>query len=442
MTAPASLLDLAVEIQRMATEAGADEVAVSASRSVSTSIARRDGRVEQATEAQSRGVAFSLLVDGRYSSHGTSDLRPEALREFVKRTVAATRVLEPDPYRRLPDASSCGRGSSDEALDQYDPAYEARTAEDRARQVEELEAALEARRTDETISVATLVSDGVSEIARAMSNGFADRHRDGWFSCAGEMSLQDGERRPEASAHFGARYLADLPSAERVATEVVERVSDRIGSGPIPSGTYPLVLLNRSTGRLLGTLAGPLSGGALHQGRSCFAHRKDTRIGAPAFTLIDDPTLPRGLGSRPWDGDGLVARPRTIVDGGILRDFYVNVYYGRRLGLEPTTGGRSNWIVPPGSRSWRAIAEAFPKAILVDGFLGGNSNAVTGDFSFGIRGMLLEYGVKTQSLSEMNVTGNIVHVFERLAEVANDPYRYSSVMVPTLVFEGIQFSGT
>lgn len=138
----------------------------------------------------------------------------------------------------------------------------------------------------------------------------------------------------------------------------------------------------------------------------------------------------------------MVAKPRTIIEDGVLRSYYVDVFHGRRLGMEPTTGGRTNWVLPAGERSWQDLAKAFPKAILVTGFLGGNANSTTGDFSFGIRGRLLEHGEPTKALSEMNVSGNVLTVFHKLSALADDPWAFSSVRSPTLVFEDVSFSGT
>jgi PmbA protein len=435
------LLELAKKVVAEARAAGADEVAASVSRSVQTSLSRRDGKVEQATEATSRGLAFSVLVDGKFSSHSTSDLRPDALSAFIKAGIAATRYLEQDLERALPDAALCGRKVAAEALDQWDPAYEARTAEDRARDAEVLERDVLARKPEGTISAAVHVSDGSGDTARATSNGFADVHRDAWFMGGAEVTLQDGDRRPEASTYYGTRYLSELPSSADIADDLVARARERLGSGPTDSGSYPLILPNRAAGRILGLLSGPLAGSSLHEGRSCLAGKLGQRIANPILTIVDDPWLPRGLASRPWDGDGLFAVPRDIVRDGVLESYYISVYYGRKLGVPPTTGGRSNWIVTPGKVPWTELVKRYPKAILVDGFLGGNSNATTGDFSMGIRGALYENGVRTKSLSEMNVAGNLLAMFDRLVAVGDDPWTWSSTVSPTLIFEDVQFSG-
>ena len=435
------MLELAERVVARAEELGADEVAAMVSRGSHVTVQRRGGKVETATEATTRGLVVSVLKGDCYSSNSTSDLRPDALDSFLQRCVAATDYLEPDPYRRQPDPALCGRGVSAEVLDQDDPAWAERTADARATQAEAIESLLMGRR-DDIISCSSYVADGRSESVQVMSNGFVGVDAGAWFAAGGDMTLEEGERRPESGAWYGARYLSDLPSPQAIADEVERRVSERLGSTAAPSGTYPMVLANRSAGRILGVLGGPLSGSSLHEHRSCLEGKLGERIGSELFTLVDDPTIPRGLGSRPWDGDSLRSHPRTIVEGGVLKQYNINVYYGRKLDMQPTSGGRSNWVIPPGEVATAELLKQLPKAILVTGFLGGNSNGSTGDFSFGIRGLLLEHGEVTGSLSEMNVTGSVTDIFHRLAAVGDDPWPWSSVRSPTLIFDDVQFSGT
>jgi PmbA protein len=138
----------------------------------------------------------------------------------------------------------------------------------------------------------------------------------------------------------------------------------------------------------------------------------------------------------------MVARPRAVVEEGVLRSYYVGLYHSRRMGVEPTTGGRSNWVVGTGRRTFREIARDLDRCVVVSSFLGGSANAATGDFSFGIRGLWMEKGEVVQSLGEMNVTGNLLEVLERLVEVGSDPWTWSSTRAPSMLWDDIQFSGS
>ena len=140
--------------------------------------------------------------------------------------------------------------------------------------------------------------------------------------------------------------------------------------------------------------------------------------------------------------DGLRARPMGVISDGVLQNYYIGTYYSRKLGMPATTGGRSNWVVRPGARAPAEILRDLPSCILVNGFLGGNSNGLTGDFSFGVQGVLYEHGEVKAHLSEMNVSGNILDLLQRLSEVGSDVWTWSSLRSPSLLFDGVEFSGS
>ncbi len=439
-----SILDLARSTVERARALGAEEVSVSVSRSTELSLMRRAGKLEQATQATSRGLSLALLVDDRFSAHSTSDLRPEAVAEFLARAVAATRVLEPEPERRQPPLVECGRGATEAELDAFDAGHATLPVEARRVAGEALEAAVDALPNRAQVLSATVhIGDSSDESVRVMSNGFEGARSSTGFGAGVELTLEEpGGRRPEATSWYSSLHRADLPGPAFIADEAWRKAAERLGSKPIASGRYPLLLQNQVAGRILGVLGGPLSGGELHQQRSFLAGRQGTAIGNAALTILDVPNIRRGLGSRPWDGDALVARPMPVIEAGVLKNYYVNTYYSRKLGVPVTTGGRSNWVVSPGSRSPAEILRDTPRCIVVTGFLGGNSNGLTGDFSFGIQGLLMEHGEVAAHLGEMNVSGNIEEVLKRLVEPASDVWEWSGTRSPSLFFDEVQFSGT
>lgn len=436
-----ALLDEAVRVVETLRKLGADEASASYGWGVHSDLARREGKVETATSATSKGLTVSVLVNKKYSSHSTSDLRPAALDAFLQRAVEATQYLEPDPEQGQADIALCGRGATPEELDEFDAGWRDFTPEQRAQWAIDLEEAVKAHAPANMISASASVADGMNQSARAMSNGFAEVEEGAWYSLGAEMTLLDDGKRPEAYVYYGARYRSDLPDVQAIAKELADKAQERLNSGPVESGQYPLILLNQAAGRIVGILGGPLSGGALYERRSCLIGKKGEKIGSDLLTLVDNPLIPRGLGSRPFDGDGLRAQKRTVIQNGVLENYYIGVYYGRKLKMDPTSSGASNWVIEAGQQSWQDVAKQFPKAILVNSFLGGNSNATTGDFSFGIRGQLLENGVPVKSLSEMNISGNIMSFFHKLSHVGNDPWMYSSMRSPTLIFDDVAFSG-
>jgi PmbA protein len=169
--------------------------------------------------------------------------------------------------------------------------------------------------------------------------------------------------------------------------------------------------------------------------------KKGKKIGSELFTLVDDPHVIGGFGSRLFDGDGLATRKRKMIENGVLKDYYIDWYRSRKLGVEPTTGGTSNLSIPPGDRTVDAIMKDLGRGIIVNGFIGGNSNSNTGDFSVGITGHLFEKGERVQAVAEMNIADNHLEFWNKLVEVADDPWMYGSWNLPSLVFKDVVVSG-
>jgi PmbA protein len=437
------LLDIARQAAALARRHGAGEAAAGTYRARHVEVAWRDGKLEKVTEATTRGLGLDLYVDGRYASVSTSDLRPEALERFVADAVALARTLAPDPHRRLPEpALYAGQAALD--LELFDPsagALDAGARRDAARTAEEAARAVPG--TAAILSVTTGVSDTQGESALVHTNGFEGQRRSTDFWVSAEVTVQDPDgRRPEEYASSGARWREDVEPAEVVGRRAATRALARVGAVKGASGLATVVVDGRAAGRLVSALFGPLGAASIQQKRSYLEGKLGAPVGSALLDVRDEPFLRRGLGSRLYDGEGLASRPFPIFEGGLLRTYFVDTYYGRKLGMAPTTGRSSNLAWRLGTRPQAELLREVGEGVLVTGFLGGNSNSTTGDFSLGVRGFRVRGGQLAEPVGEMNVSGNHLELWRRLAAVGDDPYRYSPLRTPTLVFEGVQVAGT
>ncbi len=226
-----------------------------------------------------------------------------------------------------------------------------------------------------------------------------------------------------------------------VGRRAAERALGRVGAVKGASGLSTLVVDARAAGRLAGFLLGPLSAASLQQKRSFMDGRIGQPVGSRLLDVADDPLVRRGFGSRRFDGEGLAARRFPVFEQGVLRSYYVDCYYGRKLGLAPTTMRVSNLTWTTGERTRAQLLADVGEGVLVTSFLGGNSNGTTGDFSLGVSGFAIRGGRQAEPVGEMNVSGNHLELWTRLAAVGDDPYPYSTLRPPTLVFEGVQLAG-
>jgi PmbA protein len=433
--------ELAAWTIKTAKAAGANDCKVSIGSQRNVEISYRQHKPETIKEATTKRLYIQIFANGRYSQQTTSDLRRDALKDFIGNAITATKLLAEDPFRTLPDPKYYeGRKKMD--LGTFDPQHAKFTPEERHSLVKAIESAALEKGGDRVISVTAEENDGYSESVTMTSNGFEGYEEDTFYVAGAEMTVQDeGDRRPNGYHYVVTLNKNDMPKPEEIGTECARRTMNLLGAKKIKTETLPIIIQNQGVGRVFGGFLQAMNGRSIQQRQSFLADKKGKKIGSDHFTLIDDPFVKGGLGSRLFDGDGFATKKRTMIDKGVLKDYYVDWYYSRKLKWEPTTGGPSNLIVPPGKRSVEEIMKDLGRGIFITGFIGGNSNATTGDASIGIIGQLFEGGKPVQAISEMNISDNHLKFWNKLVEVGNDPYPYSSLRFPSMVFEDIVVSG-
>jgi PmbA protein len=427
----------------MARGATGARAAAAASRSVS--ITYRQGRPERVAESAQRRLTVWLFVDGRYATCETNHLDEDALARFLDASVALARAVEPDAHRALPDPALYAAldPARAPALELVDPALAALANEERHRYAAALEAAVRDRAAPgELETVEARYADSEELTVLVDSGGFRGVHHETQLWGAADVSIRDADdRRPSGWGVASARSRALLAPPEAVAEEALAVARARVGSAPIATARLPLVVDSRAAGRLLRALLAALDGRAVQQRASFLEGRRGQAVGSARLDVVDDPFVPRGLGSRLFDGEGLPARRRHLFERGTLRTFFLDTYYARKLAETPTSGGSSNVVVTPGGRSLAELVRGVDRGLLVRGFLGGSSNSTTGDFSFGVHGTLIEGGALGRAVAEVNVAGNHGDLWPRLVEVGDDPYPHATVRSPSLVFDEVQVSG-
>ncbi|HEX2833032.1 MAG TPA: TldD/PmbA family protein [Thermoanaerobaculia bacterium] len=437
------MLSIAQACIGIAKNAGAKDAAARAYRVRDVSLDYRDDKVERISESTTRGVNIQLYVDGRFSSASTSDLRPDALKTFITDAVALAKTISADPFRALPDPALY-KGQPAVDLQLEDPKYATVTA-DEGRKIAKVmhDAAKTVKGADSFLSISSSFSSNLVENWMVTSNGFSGATRGTSFFLSADMSAKDADgRRPEESAYGGSRFWGSVPDAATIGKEAARRTLSRLGSKKGETAEMTVVIDNRAGGRLVGMLNQALSGASLQQKRSFLEGKLGQQIVSPLVSITDDPLIAKGFGSRKFDGEGIAAKPRPIVENGVLKSYYIDTYYGRKLKMEPTTGSPSNLTWKLGQKSQQALLGDIRNGLLITSFIGGNSNSGTGDFSVGVVGFMIRDGVIAEPVSEMNLSGNHLDFWKKLVAIGNDPFPYSALRTPTLVFDAVSVAGT
>ena len=417
---------------------GADQVAVSISEYSNRNVEIREKKIDLLQEAIGNSLSVDLYVDKKFSSHSTNLLNEKELLKFISEAVEATKYLSEDEFRYLPDKELYykGKGEDLKTLDPSITSIDSKIKIDLARQVE-----AEIYGTDDRIiSITSIYGDTVSSNVLADSNGFKGESGSSNSVLAAQVSVKGETGRP---SDYWVEYsiFFDKLVKTGIGKTALERTLRKLNPKKIPSGKYNLIVENTVSGTLLNPFISALYGSSIYQKNSFLTGKANTKVASDMLSFYDDPLIISGFGSRCFDNEGLNAVKRTVVENGILRNYFIDTYYGRKLNLKPTSGSTSNIIFKTGPRDLNGLITSVDRGILVTGFNGGNCNGATGDFSYGIEGFFVEKGALIHPVSELNISGNMTDFWNTLTDVGNDPYQYSSRLTPSMLFENTVVSG-
>ncbi|HDR04384.1 MAG TPA: TldD/PmbA family protein [Candidatus Marinimicrobia bacterium] len=419
---------------------GADAIKAVIGSNRQFNMSQRDGKIETLKESVQASLYIELFVNGKYSSHSTNDLRKSVLEGFLANTVEMTRYLNKDEFRSLPDPKLYA-GRENLELELADKSIDKITMEQKRAWIDEVEKT--AKSLDKRIiSVSADYWDVNGLSVRRHSNGFFGVTEGTNIGLGASVSLLDENgKKPEGWRYIGMRHQSDLWKPADIAADAVKRAQQKVGAKKIPSGRMTMLLQNDSTGRLLYPIVSALSGRNLQQDSSFLKGKLGEKIAPEILTIIDDPLIVRGPSSRLFDGEGIAAKKRLVIENGVLKTYFIDTYYAKKLGVEPTTGGTSNTIFQPGVKDQATMIKDIEKGILVTSFIGGNSNGATGDYSYGVMGLYIENGEIIHPVAEMNVSGNYLELLMKLTEMGSDLNMYSGLRTPSMRFDDIDFAG-
>jgi PmbA protein len=429
---------LANLIIEYAIKGGAEQVSVVIQDNRSSNIEIRDQKIDSLKESNQSGLQISLFVDKKYSSHSTNRLKKEELFRFVDEAIAATRYLAEDEFRTLPDpelyykTGGADLNTFDTKLDSVD----AKTKIDLANSA--LNEAY--KKDDRIISVSSYYNDNVSTMVMVTSNGFKGDSSNTNISLTVSVSVKSDSGRPSDYWYENSLFFDKLKTTE-IGKKALERTLKKIGPKKIASGKYEVIIENRVAVNICNPVFQALQGSSLYQKQSFLIGMENKPIASQLLTITDDPFIPSGPGSRLFDEEGLAAVKRPVIENGILKSYYIDNYYGKKLGMKPTSGSSSNVVFNAGNRGLNEMLGSMKKGVFITGFIGGNFNGSTGDFSYGIEGFLIEKGKIIHPVNEMNIAGNMTRFWFNLKELGSDVLENQSVKIPSLSFENIDLSG-
>jgi PmbA protein len=450
------LESLAADVVAMAMKAGASDAEAVAREGDEFSVNVRMGQVETLKESGSRALGLRVFLGKRTASASTSDLTADGIRQLLDGAMALAKVTEEDPFTGMPETSEFGTVERDLHL-YYDDVYSLPGPEriEWARRAEAAALAADPRITN---------SDGGSFDAAtgrkvlANSRGFVGGYRTSYTGVSAAPLAVDANGTMQRDGWWSsARCFAHLESPEDVGREAARRTVRRLGARRVPTQQVPIVFAPEVARSLIGSVFEAASGDAIWRHASFLAGRLGEQIAHSSITIIDDntmmlPTGAGGFGTSPFDGEGLPSRRTVVVEKGVLRNYLLNTYTARKLGMKSTHNaarglagtpvtGCGNLYLEPGTLTPDQIIGDIPAGLYVTSLMGFGVNVVTGDYSRGATGLWIENGQLTHAVEEITIAGNLGEMLRNVTATGNDLEFRSAVASPTLRIDGMTIAG-
>ena len=439
-------LDLLADLLKRAKAEGADAADALYVEADALAHGQRLGKIEKLERAEARDVGLRVFVGRRQASVSSTELTPAAVAALAERAVAMARAVPEDEFCGLAAPGEIAKPAP--AIDMFDPAEptaevligRARAAEDAARAVPGV-----------TNSEGAEASWSATRIWLAASNDFSGQYRRSAHSISASVIAGEGTGMERDYDWHTAVYGSDLEDSAAVGKRAGERAVRRLKPRKTATAKVPIVFDPRVSGGLVSHLMGAINGAAIARGTSFLKDKMGAQVFAPGIRIVDDPMRPRGLRSKPFDGEGLAARRLDVIEDGRLTTWLLDLRSSRQLGLKsngraargssgPPSPSSTNVFLDKGQVTRQALIGAIDSGLYVTEMIGFGVNMITGDYSRGASGYWIEKGALTYPVSEVTIAGNLAEMFRALTPADDLVFRYGTD-APTLRVDGMTVAG-
>ncbi len=432
-------LDAAASAVSKAGQLGAQLAEAYISSAKELTIEVRDGQVETMKLAEDRGMGLRVFREGRTGFSFSTDLSPGGVEDATRQALANCGKTAQDPYHHLPPP-----GPAYPELDIYDPAIRAVTVEKKIEMAKYMEETARARDSRVKIIESSSYQDGEVTVSVVNSHGMKLSYRGAY--CGIYLALVAGEGDDSHTGFaldFSLKYNQLKP--DLVGQKAARRAVQMLGAAPVATRKAAVVLDPYVATGFLGLIGPALTGEAVQKGRSLFAGKVGTRVASDKVTVIDDGAMPGGIASAPFDGEGVPTSRTVLIEGGVLKGYLYNTYTAAKDGVQSTGNGiRStfkgtpevgvtNLFIEAGPISSEDIIKDTKNGLYVTEVMGMHTaNPISGDFSVGVAGLLIENGELTRPVRGMAMGGNVVDFLAHVDAAGNDLQFFGGKGAPTI----------
>lgn len=445
--------DTALRCIDIARKAGANGIRVSLSKSIQSSVGILDGNPDKISYNADCSLFFHIFSDGRYGTFSTNRLDIKDLESFLGNAVKMTHLLAPDPARALPHpnrkAAGCTQGDE---LGLYDRSFAGMTQDRRLAMARESAAQQELLDRARSAGVKLVsneceYSDNLDDNLMVDSDGFEGRHIETSWGFCSEVTIA-GKNGRKYSGYWwdSAPMLRDFNPSD-TCVSAFGRASSQVRRSRLRSGPYDIVVDRCCASRLVSPLLNALDGYNLQQGNSFLAGSLGQRIFPQTLDIYDLAREKGKCGSRLFDTEGVATGNDAIIREGVVQKYFIDTYIAGKGGFCPSLEGPSRPKVESHicncakkGISLEDISAGITRGVYITGFNGGNCNASTGNFSFGIEGFLIRDGQVEGAISGAVMTGNMIALWKNLTAAADDARECTRWQIPSLAFRDIDIN--
>jgi PmbA protein len=439
--------DLLQDIMKAALAAGADAAETVLAERQALSVGVRLGKLEEVEREESRDLGLRVFVGQKQATVSGSDFSPEARARLIERAVAMARLAPEDQYAGLAPADRLARGPFPD-LQLFDPTEpSAEALEEQAKASEDAARAV----AGVTNSEGGSASWSTSKWLMATSGGFAGPHQASGFQIYASVIAGDGDGMERGGEGRFTRWQSDLPTPESIGLEAGKEAVERLGARKIESTTAAIIFKNHIATGFLGGFMGAISGPAIARGTSFLKDKLGQQVFSKAIRITEDPHRLRGLGSGPFDDEGVANHARDLVTDGVVNTWLLNTASAKQLGLE-TTGHASRHLAGPpgvatsnltvlaGDKDLAGLMRDAGRGLYITSTFGPSLNANNGDWSVGVSGFWFENGAIAYPVNEVTVAGNLIDLYQRVVPGSDLEFR-GSANAPSLMIDGVAIAG-
>ena len=454
------LKQLAADVLAKAMKAGATDAEVVVYEGDEFSTLVRLGQVETLKESGSRAVGLRVFIGQRAASTSSSDFSAESIERLVEGAVTLAKITSEDPFAGLPDAGEFGSIPGDLKL--YFEDVNEQTPAERIEIARRCEAESMADDTRIQNSGGGDFDAATSHKILMNSRGFVGEYRRSYCGFSTAPIAVDEKGGMQRNYWFSnSRTTRRLESPEEIGKIAAQRTLKRLGAQQVKTQKAPVVFAPEIARGIIGNIFSAAEGDAIYRNASFFSGQLGEVVAGENITVVDDGTMVfdkggmkiGGFGTSPFDGEGLPTRRTVLVERGVLKNYVMNTYTARKLGMKSTGNasrglagnpgtGAGNFFLEPGTLTPEQVIGDVKSGLYVTEVMGFGVNLVTGDYSQGASGMWIENGEIAFPVEEITIAGNLKDMYKNIVAIGNDLVFRGASAAPTIRVEGMTIAGS